>query len=468
MKKKTEFEIPIDNAINEFGFHLKSHPRTILSAKFGDGKTYFLSRFIKKRNRSFVFITLHPINYQVLENKDIFELIKRDVLFQITVNNMLSEDLDVDDQTALAFYIQNNYMSVAESVLSYINMLHSSPEVSKGILAALSANKLLNTLKEKVIEKKKEYKTTDSLEEFIDKVNMLPVLDEDVVTKIIQDSIDEYKMKHPKKRIVLLIEDMDRLDPAHLFRIMNVFSAHLDTDEKYFIENNREYFYNKFHFDNIVFVMDYNNTRKIFEHFYGENTNFEGYIQKFASKGFFKYSLEEERCRFVQEKIASITELPLKYIENVISDDVLLGKNIRIIVDSFDDIDSQIKDRPIYRNKQIHLGMLRLYIILKRIGIDEMLLVSGYKNVYNEIGNEMVEYIIGYLMLLFGNDTTDFFYCKNVIEKKGLYRVGLGIYDAETCLYKNNSIQPYIINGSEESPNSFDDWPIVLKRFVSE
>lgn len=214
--------------------------------------------------------------------------------------------------------------------------------------------------------------------------------------------------------------------------------------------------------------MDYNNTRKIFEHFYGENTNFEGYIQKFASKGLFKYSLEEERCRFVQEKIASITELPLKYIENVISDDVLLGKNIRIIVDSFDDIDSQIKDRPIYRNKQIHLGMLRLYIILKRIGIDEMLLVSGYKNVYNEIGNEMVEYIIGYLMLLFGNDTTDFFYCKNVIEKKGLYRVGLGIYDAETCLYKNNSIQPYIINGSEESPNSFDDWPIVLKRFVSE
>lgn len=468
MKNKIEFEIPIDNKIDEFGFHLKSHPRTILSAKFGDGKTYFLSKFIKKRNRSFVFITLHPINYQVLENKDIFELIKRDILFQITVNEMLSEDLDIDDKTALSFYIQNNFMGVAESVLSYINQLHSSPKVSKGILAALSANKLLNTLKKKVIEKKKEYKTIDSLEEFIDEVNMLPVLDEDIVTKIIQDSIDEYKMKHPKKRIVLLIEDMDRLDPAHLFRIMNVFSAHLDTDEKYFIQNKRNYFYNKFHFDNIVFVMDYNNTRKIFEHFYGENTNFEGYIQKFASKGLFKYSLEEERCKFIQEKIASITELPLTYIENVVSNDVLLGKNIRIIVDSFDNIDSQIKERPIYRNKQIHLGILRLYVIMKRISIDETLLVTGYRNVYNEIGSEMIGYIIGYLMLLFSNNTADYFYCKNVVENKGLYRVGLGVYDAETCLFKNNSIQPYLINGREESPNSFDDWPKVLKRFVSE
>ncbi|MBR4468090.1 MAG: hypothetical protein IKS53_01525 [Bacteroidales bacterium] len=419
MKKKTEFEIPIDNAINEFGFHLKSHPRTILSAKFGDGKTYFLSKFIKKRNRSFVFITLHPINYQVLENKDIFELIKRDVLFQITVNNMLSEDLDIDDQTALAFYIQNNFMGLTESTLSYISQLHSSTEVAKGVLAALSLNNLLKELKNKVFGLKKKYKSTYALEEFLNKADTIPILEEDVVTKIIQDSIDEYKTKHTKKRIVLLIEDMDRLDPAHLFRIMNVFSAHLDTDEKYFIENSRKYFYNKFHFDNIVFVMDYNNTRRIFEHFYGENTNFEGYIQKFASKGLFKYSLEEERCKFVQEKTAKITELPLKYIENVISNDVLLGKNIRIIVDSFDDIDSQIKERPICRNKQIHLGMLRLYIIMKRIGIDETLLVAGYRNVYDEIGSEMVEYIIGYLMLLFGNNTTDYFYCKNVLEKKG-------------------------------------------------
>ena len=465
MKKKTEFEIPIDNAINEFGYHLKSHPRTILSAKFGDGKSFFLSKFIKKRNRSFVFITLHPINYQVLENKDIFELIKRDVLFQITVNGILSEDLDVDDQTALAFYIQNNYMSVAESVLSYINLLYSSPEVSKGILAALSANKLLITLKKKVIEQKKGYKTMDSLEEFIDKVNMLPVLEEDVVTRIIQDSIDEYKKKHPKKRVVLLIEDMDRLDPAHLFRIMNVFSAHLDTDEKYFIENKSEYFYNKFHFDNIVFVMDYNNTRKIFEHFYGENTNFEGYIQKFASKGLFKYSLEEERCKYIHDKIVELTGLPAKYIEAVIPNDVILNKNIRVIVDSFDNIDSQIKEAPVYKNQKIHIGLLRLCIITKRLNLDDNLLVSAYRDMDNDSKVEIVPYIANYLAIQL--ETSGKYYCIGVYDEGKLFGIETGPFNPENQLFYME-VHQYLNSINDGPKNKFDDWIKVLKRFVAE
>lgn len=41
--------IPIDNRIAAFTNHLYSHPRTILSAKYGDGKSFFLSKFIKKR-----------------------------------------------------------------------------------------------------------------------------------------------------------------------------------------------------------------------------------------------------------------------------------------------------------------------------------------------------------------------------------------------------------------------------------
>ena len=73
--------IPIDNRITDFANHLNSHPRTILSAKYGDGKSFFLSRFIKEKKNRFVSIVIHPVNYQVMENKDIFELIKRDILF---------------------------------------------------------------------------------------------------------------------------------------------------------------------------------------------------------------------------------------------------------------------------------------------------------------------------------------------------------------------------------------------------
>ena len=79
--------IPVDDAIARFQNHLLSHERIVLSAKFGDGKSFFLNEFKKKcandDNSPYEFITLYPVNYQVLENKDIFELIKHDVLLQI-------------------------------------------------------------------------------------------------------------------------------------------------------------------------------------------------------------------------------------------------------------------------------------------------------------------------------------------------------------------------------------------------
>ncbi len=287
-----KFEIPMDAPIKEFWYHLKSHPRTILSAKFGDGKSFFLSKFEEKKKGFCEVITLHPVNYQVVENKDIFELIKRDILFQITVKGMLDENLDISEEAAWIFFIQNNFMGLTESAMSFLSLLQSPPEMVSGVLTALKTHKILKDLRKKVLEIKKEYKSTDALETFIDKCDTIPVLEEDLVTKIIQDSIDKYKENRLNKRVVLVIEDMDRLDPAHLFRILNVFSAHLDTNEKYFVKSDGSYFYNKFHFDNVVFVMDFDNTRNIFKHFYGAETNFDGYIEKFITKGIFGYSLK--------------------------------------------------------------------------------------------------------------------------------------------------------------------------------
>lgn len=40
--------IPVDDAIERFQNHLLSHDRVILSAKFGDGKSFFLNEFKKK------------------------------------------------------------------------------------------------------------------------------------------------------------------------------------------------------------------------------------------------------------------------------------------------------------------------------------------------------------------------------------------------------------------------------------
>ena len=62
MKELDDNIIPVDEALERFENHLLSHDRVILSAKFGDGKTFFLNKFKEKcKNDSespFVFITL--------------------------------------------------------------------------------------------------------------------------------------------------------------------------------------------------------------------------------------------------------------------------------------------------------------------------------------------------------------------------------------------------------------------------
>ena len=68
---KYPFEIPVDGIIRRFYEHLNNHDRTILSAKFGDGKSYFLQKFMtdEKVKDDYVFLTLYPVNYQVEENR---------------------------------------------------------------------------------------------------------------------------------------------------------------------------------------------------------------------------------------------------------------------------------------------------------------------------------------------------------------------------------------------------------------
>ena len=64
------------------------------------------------------------------------------------------------------------------------------------------------------------------------------------------------------KKVVLIVEDLDRIDPAHLFRILNIFSAHIDYCYKNAVIPDRSIVGNKFGFDNIVLVCDFSNIKK--------------------------------------------------------------------------------------------------------------------------------------------------------------------------------------------------------------
>ena len=100
---------------------------------------------------------------------------------------------------------------------------------------------------------------------------------------------------------VLIIEDLDRIDPAHLFRIMNVLSSQVDNPYYSEVPNG-----NKFGFDKIILVMDYEIARHLFHHFYGKEANYEGYMNKFQNSLPYSYSIKKEAHRQVEAKLLDI------------------------------------------------------------------------------------------------------------------------------------------------------------------
>lgn len=370
----SQFNIPITSSIDDFLVHLKSHPRTILSAKYGDGKSYFLKELKKAHQEEYVFLTIYPINYQVENNKDIFELVKRDVLLQLIMNEMIEADYEISDSVALSFYLQHNRDEIDTQLIPFISSLFGTLDCKKALIS-VAALKMLRSLKKKFVEYKNRGSKEDETEKFLAEVEKMPSIECDAVTQIIRETIEKWKVKN-KKRVVLVFEDMDRIDPAHLFRILNILSAHIDYCYKDGLDADDSLVGNKFGVDNTVVVLDYENLKNIFHHFYGENTCFTGYINKFASSGYYRYSFSEQRNKFIYEEISRITELPEEIIRKLLKEDRLNSREMRRIVESMRDVESQIKPQAICKtgNGKVCVcseKMLKLYVIMRRLAISD-------------------------------------------------------------------------------------------------
>lgn len=379
-----EFEyIPIDNALNNFHSHLDTHPRTIFSAGFGEGKSFFLNSF-KEQFEDCVFITLYPVNYQIVDNKDIFDLIKRDILFQLFINNIISPRKQVSEKVALSFFLfnpQNYFEWICES-LSALDY----PE-AQAIDATAKAYKFLR----KGYEKFKKFCDKCNLDDkncsdLWDRIESKGIYENDIITQIIRNAISDWKVKNPTKRIILLVEDMDRIDPAHLFRILNVLSAHIDCCYKLGVAPTPESIEgNKFGFDNIVCVLDYDNLKCIYRHFYGENTCWEGYISKFSSKGIFNYSLSEQKANYFYKQISQLCDIGENIARKLISEGEVKALNLRSLNACLDNIDCQIvfPEDYIYNGivKKYPVNLLRFFVVLRRLGKNNQSIVSSLKDI---------------------------------------------------------------------------------------
>ncbi|MEO7211670.1 P-loop NTPase fold protein [Mucilaginibacter sp.] len=268
----------------DFKKHLddEDNQRILFSARFGAGKSTFLKNYFEN-SQDYISLKLYPVNYSIANNKDVFELIKYDLIYELLSNHPDDVQLEKDDYSF--------------SLLAQIFILHNLKvdPLLKAILKASSPEseayadimEQLNGIVKQYSTYKKDV-TNDEfslLNKYIAQLKSFrgTAHEHDQISELITAMLQRVKSvnieNNPGIKTVLIIDDIDRLDPEHVFRLFNIFSAHYDsiTEE------------NKFGFDRVIFVCDYNNIRLMYEHRYGKGVDFSGYIDKFYSTDVFYY-----------------------------------------------------------------------------------------------------------------------------------------------------------------------------------
>jgi hypothetical protein len=290
---QNSIKIETKEILADFKNHLKveNNKRILFSGPFGTGKSTFLNEFSDVENEDFFYLKIFPVNYSVSSNEDVFELIKFDLLFQLMGKYYEEIKLKKEDFTLLLksqmFIMERmKFMPLLYAILSFSEKI-GTPIVDfiKALESTVGDFKVFN----EEIEKDEEYDILAFLKSIEKQKGNQHEMD--AISELIFDLIERVRNEN-KKSAVLIIDDLDRLDPDHVFRIFNIFSAHYEEI------NDR----NKFGFEKVIFVCDMENIRKIFHHRYGSDVDFSGYIDKFYSISPFGF----DNRIYVKEKIENL------------------------------------------------------------------------------------------------------------------------------------------------------------------
>lgn len=304
-----------------FSEHLKldDNERIIFSGRFGIGKSTFLNHYFEKEKANYNVIHLYPVNYSVLQNEDIFRYIKYDILLRLlTITPKDSND-------------QYNYIGFFDGLGSHI-IENSRSLFSTFLLLIPELGEQLNQFSKELGQFWKDFKDAPKSEteienkeiyQFISDIHSKEsgIYETGELTQIIQNGLR--KLKNVENENILIIDDLDRIDPAHIFRILNVFSAHFDDRNG----NSK----NKFGFDKIILVCDIDNIRNIYAAIYGSNTDFNGYVDKFFSKEIYRFDNKENILGII-DKLIPIIKINNKYEINFEKDSHLSVKFLKDII----------------------------------------------------------------------------------------------------------------------------------------
>jgi hypothetical protein len=297
------------NLFASFDEHIRDdfNERILFSAPFGAGKSTFLKNYFGGQD-DMIVLKLYPVNYAIAQNQDVFELIKYDLLYELL--SQYPDDIQLEKEEyswlLLSQMFVMHHMKAdfpLKLILKAAKAITGAPVPEKEAVDEIT--KLLTDFSEfkGKMETSELAKLNAYVRSFRDKTGHAHEADH--ITELIISMLERVKAKKhetinakkaeaetdtseeetaPKEkdvRTILLIDDLDRLDPDHVFRLFNVFSAHYEEITES----------NKFGFDKIIFVCDVNNIQQMFHHRYGIGVEFNGYIDKFYSSEVFKFDI---------------------------------------------------------------------------------------------------------------------------------------------------------------------------------
>lgn len=385
-------EALLDALFKEFESHLdhESNSKIFFSGKFGIGKTTFLKKFFTKNDDKYYCFHLYPVNYQISSNDDIIDYLKYDLLVDLISKNegVLREDdfgSFIDLQRLLYLYAtdNDNLKGVFTKTIETISKLQKPLEATISVISSFLK------FKEKI-----EKYDSKKIEEFLKETKARRILEPDLVSNLLKEKISTEK---GEKKSVLIIDDLDRIDPKQLFRILNVFSAHFDLPP-----DNQE---NKFGFDKIILTGDVKNIKSIFHHFYGSETDFNGYFDKFFSKEIFELNNQkiiqthlfssgeykqlhdlvnylafnalnnDLECKLTFRRILKRSELPVKYTLSCYNNSELI-ENFKGLIEVFGDFDfvqsliNEVRESEVYKgiDYKKFIEIFQKYLVVKSEG----------------------------------------------------------------------------------------------------
>jgi KAP family P-loop domain. len=307
--------VSLTNPFENFKSHIETSDniKILFSAPFGQGKTTFLNYFFEEQHKDkYEVFKVFPVNYSISHNEDVFKYIKAEILFKL-----LETDVTFDKESFSYFQTAPQFFN-SDPIRVFSALVPLIPKIGKSTFEILDP---LYKLVKEYFDYHNEMKTDDekSAKSFIEELYKKEgsIFEDNFYTQLIRQLLERLKTITSKDN-VLIIEDLDRMDPDHIFRILNIFTAHFDAPDK------DDGSTNKFGFDKIIIVGDYNNIKHTFAYRYGDKVDFGGYINKYYSSSPFYYDNKSAITEFCwtlrNDKDFNQENTPLDVLSCVLSD----------------------------------------------------------------------------------------------------------------------------------------------------